>query len=969
MRGESPAPDDQRCPPQILDGCPLSFLFILSTATPPTFSPPASIPPHAQVPVGGGDAFAPVAGGPGQFRSVQSAEEAGDLILGPAELEWNEQLGAGQPDNTDPLPENAAAPDAPRTASDSLYVPAALNCHLREYQRDGVRFLYTLWASGKGGVLADDMGLGKTIQTVAFLAAVLRSPKANPDPPQALVVCPMSVLENWEIELSRWGRMLPGGEFSVERVHGQSRDDAWTRVVSDNSRCEIVLTTYDTLVRNADAFSVRTWSACIFDEAHQLKNDKTKRYEAAASVQRRRRFGLSGTVMQNSYDELWCLFDWACPNSLGGAKEFKDYYSKAMQAAQRHGVDDFTLGRGRDKAEQLAKLLRKYMLKRTKKDTLADQLPQKADNVVFCDMSPMQTRVTKRLLEMEEFQLLIRHQEDCDCGSGEKRARCCYQEPTGPAPIWNSYDHSIHVTKTGALMCPYCMTFTLMQTLIKVSNHLELLKPDPEDEHGTEDAAEKFNKARVVARAALGEDADLVGGADHPDMDFTRLGDATNCGKLLALEKLLALWHRQRDKVLLFSTSTRLLTVLEKFLTQRGYVYARLDGSTAGKDRQKLVDDFNASESLFVFLLSTGAGGVGLNITSANRVVIFDPNWNPAKDAQAQDRAYRIGQRRDVDVYRLLAAGTIEEMVYQRQVYKQQQSNVAVDASKERRYFEGVQGDKANQGELFGLSNMFALANDEITRMQSLVERERRSAAESHTFEIKSAAQIEAEARARANEKMNDAAREDGEGTQPTASADGGWRRASGGSSGRGGHKSQEGNKSQEDKKRARVGTIEEDKGEGDERDGGGDEREGRVGNGGRMFTRDGDNVVHEHRHENIVGDDGPRGRETARSRRAVAVARHRGYDAEAEQRERDEQARVSANVSAGQAAERRAGATEETRGADDVVAALASFEGMAKSEMAAHLAGLTTGGRAALLSRFLNARGAGVDTVLNIFN
>ena len=115
MRGESPAPDDQRCPPQILDGCPLSFLFILSTAT--TADPRS---PHAQVPVGGGDAFAPVAGGPGQFRSVQSAEEAGDLILGPAELEWNEQLGAGQPDNTDPLPENAAAPDATSATSPAV---------------------------------------------------------------------------------------------------------------------------------------------------------------------------------------------------------------------------------------------------------------------------------------------------------------------------------------------------------------------------------------------------------------------------------------------------------------------------------------------------------------------------------------------------------------------------------------------------------------------------------------------------------------------------------------------------------------------------------------------------------------------------------------------------------------------------------------------------------------------------------
>ena len=383
----------------------------------------------------------------------------------------------------------------------------------------------------------------------------------------------MSVLDNWETELRRWGRMLPGGEFGAERVHGQSRDDAWTRATADGSRCEIVLTTYDTLVRNSDAFASRTWSACVFDEAHQLKNDKTKRYEAAYSLQKERRFGLSGTVMQNSYDELWCLFDWACPGSLGDVRHFKEYYSKVMQQAQRHGVDDTTLGRGRDKAEQLRRLLRKYMLKRTKKDTLADQLPQKADNVVFCDMSALQIRASKRLLEMEEFQLLIRHEEPCDCGSGEKRARCCYQECTGPAPIWRSYDHEKHVTRNGYL-CPYCMTFPLMQTLVKVSNHLELLKPDPEDEYGNDEAREKFEKARVVARAALGEDAHLLGGADHPDMDFARRGDATNCGKLLALEKLLSLWHRQRDKVLLFSTSARLLTVLEKFLTQRGYVRA-----------------------------------------------------------------------------------------------------------------------------------------------------------------------------------------------------------------------------------------------------------------------------------------------------------------------------------------------------------------------------------------------------------
>ena len=944
------------------------------------------------MPVGEIDAFAPVAGGPGQFRSVQSAEEAGDLVLGPPSREWDETLGAGKPESRgergDAAPSAPSAPSAPlgTPGEDALYVPAALNCHLREYQRDGVRFLYALWASKRGGVLADDMGLGKTIQTVAFLAAVLRSP-ANPSPPPALVVCPMSVLDNWETELRRWGRMLPGGEFGAERVHGQSRDDAWTRATADGSRCEIVLTTYDTLVRNSDAFASRTWSACVFDEAHQLKNDKTKRYEAAYSLQKERRFGLSGTVMQNSYDELWCLFDWAYPGSLGDVKHFKEYYSKVMQQAQRHGVDDTTLGRGRDKAEQLRRLLRKYMLKRTKKDTLADQLPQKADNVVFCDMSALQIRASKRLLEMEEFQLLIRHEEPCDCGSGEKRARCCYQECTGPAPLWRSYDHEKHVTRNGYL-CPYCMTFPLMQTLIKVSNHLELLKPDPEDEYGNDEAREKFERARVVARAALGEDAHLLGGADHPDMDFARLGDATNCGKLLALEKLLSLWHRQRDKVLLFSTSARLLTVLEKFLTQRGYVYARLDGSTAGKDRQKLVDDFNASESLFVFLLSTGAGGVGLNITSANRVVIFDPNWNPAKDAQAQDRAYRIGQRRDVDVYRLLAAGTIEEMVYQRQVYKQQQSNVAVDASKERRYFEGVQGDKQHQGELFGLSNMFALADEEITRMQSLVDRERRSAAE-YAYEIKSAAEIEAAARAKAEADKKDnadgvtregpaAAVESERGSAEGAAGGyhgGGWRRASGGSSGGGGG-SRGGDPSRDappPPQRRRIVAeeivaeeivaeeivAEEQRGEEDD---------GTRGDARRMFTRGEDRVVHEHRHDNIVGDDGPGGRETARSRRAVAVARRRGFDAEAEQRARDEAAIAASKAFEERAAERaaeeavraRERAAEEAvhaRARDEVFAAMAEFEKTSTADLATRLMSLEAAGRTKAVRAFIAAR------------
>jgi hypothetical protein len=129
---------------------------------------------------------------------------------------------------------------------------------------------------------------------------------------------------------------------------------------------------------------------------------------------------------------------------------------------------------------------------------------------------------------------------------------------------------------------------------------------------------------------------------------------------------------------------------------------------------QTIVNEFNSNSSAFVFLISTKAGGLGLNITSANKVVIADPNWNPAYDLQAQDRAYRLGQTRDVEVFRLISAGTIEEVIYARQIYKQQQANIGYNASVERRYFKGVQDQKELKGEIFGLANLFAPVSEEI---------------------------------------------------------------------------------------------------------------------------------------------------------------------------------------------------------------------------------------------------------------
>lgn len=236
---------------------------------------------------------------------------------------------------------------------------------------------------------------------------------------------------------------------------------------------------------------------------------------------------------------------------------------------------------------------------------------------------------------------------------------------------------------------------------------MELIKPNPRDD------PDKQRRDAEFAAAVFGEDVDLVGG-NTQNKSFLGLSNVEHCGKMRALEKLMSSWVSQSDKILLFSYSVRMLDILEKFIIRKGYGFSRLDGSTPTGLRQSLVDDFNSSPSKQVFLLSTKAGGLGLNLVSANRVVIFDPNWNPAHDLQAQDRSFRFGQKRHVIVFRLLAAGSLEELVYTRQVYKQQLSNIAVSGNMEKRYFEGVQDSKEFQGELFGICNLFRDLSDKL---------------------------------------------------------------------------------------------------------------------------------------------------------------------------------------------------------------------------------------------------------------
>ncbi|CAN0896793.1 Switch 2 [Linum grandiflorum] len=545
-------------------------------------------------------------------------------------------------------------------------------------------------------------GLGKTIQTIAFLAAVFEKDGESSVEQDmtcrkgpVLIICPSSVIQNWEIEFSKWST------FNVAMYHGSNRDSVLEKVVA--LEVEILITSFDTYRIHGNILSEIKWEVVIVDEAHRLKNEKSKLYTACLEIKTPRRIGLTGTVMQNRIMELFNLFDWVAPGSLGTREHFRDYYDEPLKHGQRSTAPERFVKIADERKEHLVRVLQKYMLRRTKEETIGHMMMGKEDNVVFCGMSELQRRVYQRMLQLPDVQCLVNKDLPCSCGSPLKQVECCKR--TVPDGIIWPYLHRDN--PDGCDSCPFCIVLPCLVKLQQISNHLELIKPNPRDE------PEKQKKDAEFASAVFGPDIELVGGSG-PSESFMDLSDVKHCGKMRALEKLMSSWATRGDKILLFSYSVRMLDILEKFLIRKGYSFARLDGSTPTNLRQALVDDFNSSPSKQVFLISTRAGGLGLNLVSANRVVIFDPNWNPAQDLQAQDRSFRFGQKRHVVVFRLLAAGSFEEIVYSRQVYKQQLSNIAVSGKMEKRYFEGVQDCKAFQGELFGICNLFRDLSDKL---------------------------------------------------------------------------------------------------------------------------------------------------------------------------------------------------------------------------------------------------------------
>ncbi|KAM6304006.1 DNA excision repair protein ERCC-6-like 2 isoform 4-T4 [Podargus strigoides] len=519
-----------------------------------------------------------------------------------------------------------------------------------------------------------------------LLRTMKKESKCNPKK-TFLIVAPLSVLYNWKDELDTWGY------FKVSVLHGSKKDYDLSRI--KQGKYEVALTTYEILRLYLDEFNSVEWSAVIVDEAHRIKNPKAQITQTMKSLKCNVRIGLTGTILQNNMKELWCVMDWAVPGLLGSRQHFKKKFSDPVEHGQRHTATKRELATGRKAMVKLARKMSGWFLRRTK-GLISDQLPKKEDRMVYCSLTEFQKAVYQAVLETEDVSLVLRAGEPCSCNSGRKRKNCCYKV--------NAHGETIK-----------SLRFSYLTILQKVANHAALLQTD-------NTSKQQETHIKRVCSQVFSSFPDFV--QLSKDAAFETISDPKYSGKMKVLQQLLNHFRKNKDKVLLFSFSTKLLDVLEQYCMASGLDYRRLDGNTKSEDRIRIVRELNCSQEINICLVSTMAGGLGLNFVGANVVILFDPTWNPANDLQAIDRAYRIGQYKDVKVFRLISLGTVEEMMYLRQVYKQQLHCAVIGSENARRYFEAVQGSKEHQGELFGIHNLFKLRTHGSCLTKDILERE-----------------------------------------------------------------------------------------------------------------------------------------------------------------------------------------------------------------------------------------------------
>ncbi|KAI4728489.1 hypothetical protein E4T49_03787 [Aureobasidium sp. EXF-10728] len=501
---------------------------------------------------------------------------------------------------------------------------------MKDYQLFGLNWLNLLWSKKLSCILADDMGLGKTCQVIAFLAHL----KQTEVPGVHLVVVPGSTLENWIRELNRFCPALEVAPYyGSQAEREEQRHDYGSRL----DEIDVIVTTYETAVGKYDTDFLRKTVrpvVCVFDEGHALKNSQSKRHQQLMRIPAEFRLLLTGTPLQNNLQELASLLSFILPSLFHSRREdldnifkykatTKDADHAALLSAQR-------IARARS-------MMTPFILRRKKQQVLK-HMPAKHRRVEYCDMLPAQREVYN---EMVKQAVDARTQPK----KGGAKAAKTAQEMT-----------ALRFAALHPLLLRRKYSDKELEKMAKALQRSE--------EYGD-------NKPELIWRMLT----EQTKGGDFGmhrfclEYDFLtkyilRNNEWMDSGKVDKLKELLQGYIKNGDRTLIFSQFTTMMDILEAVLETLSIKFMRLDGSTPMATRQDIIDQFTTDTSIPVFMLSTKAGGAGINLACANKVIILDSGFNPQDDIQAENRAHRVGQTRDVEVVRLVTRGTIEEQIH-----------------------------------------------------------------------------------------------------------------------------------------------------------------------------------------------------------------------------------------------------------------------------------------------------------------
>uniref|UniRef100_A0A183AH75 Helicase ATP-binding domain-containing protein n=1 Tax=Echinostoma caproni TaxID=27848 RepID=A0A183AH75_9TREM len=576
---------------------------------------------------------------------------------------------------------------------------------LREYQLVGLTWLAAIFQKRLNGILADEMGLGKTIQTIALLA-YLACEHGIWGP--HLIVVPTSVILNWEIEFKRW---CPGFKILTYFGHIRERRErrkGWTKT----NAFHVCITSYRLAIQDAAVFKRKKWKYLILDEAQNIKNFKSQRWQTLLTFNSQRRLLLTGTPLQNSLMELWSLMHFLMPNIFQSHRDFQEWFASPLT-----GMIEGNSEYNEQLVARLHKVLRPFLLRRLKAD-VERQMPKKFEHIVMCRLSRRQ-----RFL-YDDFMSLTSTRETLKSGQFlsvmnvlmQLRKVCNHPNLFETRPIISSF----HVAD-------YLLQLDLPRLLVNISHPFLVFASSPNavssgfhinvssaryqsQKSQQEERLTGFLQAECLPKVCIQQDLSVHRESNSKGsllnqiplspqawllpVQLHRIATACriqfpdprliqyDCGKLQRLDLLLRELKAGSHRVLIFTQMARMLDILEQFLAYHGHRYLRLDGATKVEQRQVLMERFNQDASIFVFILSTRSGGLGVNLTGADTVIFYDSDWNPTMDAQAQDRCHRIGQTRDVHIYRLISELTVEENILRKANQKRFLSDVAIEGGR-----------------------------------------------------------------------------------------------------------------------------------------------------------------------------------------------------------------------------------------------------------------------------------------------